>query len=692
MRPEILFPLFAPVDTLKGVGPRVAPLLSKLAGPIVRDVAFLRPHSLVRRTPADLSAAADGQVMTFEVTIDEIQKPRTSAQPLRIRVSDPTGFLTLVFFGRFGDQIAGRHPLGAKRIVSGKVEDDKFGRQMVHPDYMVAPEKRDEIPELEAIYPATEGLPPRRVRTFALEALERAPELPEWQDAAWLRQERFPAWREALTRLHNPETEADLSPTSPHLRRLAYDELLAQQLAMAQRKAERRKEPAGRIAAGEIAQKIRADLPFAFTGAQDRALAEIRADLAAGERMSRLIQGDVGSGKTVVAMCAMADVTAGGGQSALMAPTEILARQHYETISGPLTDHGVGVILLTGRDKGAGRAEKLRALASGAVKVAVGTHALFQDDVAFQQLQLAVIDEQHRFGVSERQRLQSKGQGVHMLAMSATPIPRTLELTMYGDLDVSRIDEKPPGRTPVATRAAPMTRVSEVEARLREAVGGGAQAFWICPLVSESELIDLKAAETRAQELKQTIGPSVGLIHGKMTPAAKDAVMAEFADGRLSVLVATTVVEVGVNVPNATIMVIEQAERFGLAQLHQLRGRVGRGRQESSCVLLYDPPLSETAQKRLDILRRTDDGFLIAETDLELRGGGDALGLKQSGFPDYVFADVLGPHRDLIAAAGDDARLIVGRDPTLTSERGKALQVLQELFDWKAGLGLRDAG
>ncbi|HZZ67015.1 MAG TPA: ATP-dependent DNA helicase RecG [Phenylobacterium sp.] len=692
MRPEILFPLFAPVDTLKGVGPRVAPLLNKLAGPIVRDVAFLRPHSLVRRTPAALSAAMDGQVMTFEVTIDEIQKPRSSTQPLRIRVSDPTGFLTLVFFGRFGDQIAGRHPIGAKRIVSGKVEDDKFGRQMVHPDYMVAPDKRDEIPELEAIYPATEGLPPRRVRTFALEALERAPEMPEWQDAAWLKQERFPAWREALARLHNPESEADLSPTSPHLRRLAYDELLAQQLAMAQRKAERRKEPAARIAAGDIAQKIRADLPFAFTGAQDRALAEIRADLAAGERMSRLIQGDVGSGKTVVAMCAMADVAAGDGQSALMAPTEILARQHYETISSPLTDHGVGVILLTGRDKGAGRAEKLRALASGAVKVAVGTHALFQDDVAFQQLQLAVIDEQHRFGVSERQRLQGKGQGVHMLAMSATPIPRTLELTMYGDLDVSRIDEKPPGRTPVATRAAPMTRVSEVEARLREAVGGGAQAFWICPLVSESELIDLKAAETRALELKETIGPSVGLIHGKMTPAAKDAVMAEFADGRLSVLVATTVVEVGVNVPNATIMVIEQAERFGLAQLHQLRGRVGRGRQESSCVLLYDPPLSETAQKRLDILRRTDDGFLIAETDLELRGGGDALGLKQSGFPDYVFADVLGPHRDLIAAAGDDARLIVGRDPNLTSDRGKALQVLQELFDWKAGLGLRDAG
>jgi ATP-dependent DNA helicase RecG len=633
----------------------------------------------------------DGEVMTFEVTVEEHQRPRAQSQPWRVRVSDPTGFMTLVFFGRFADQMESRHPVGARRIVSGKVGDDKFGRQMVHPDYMVDPAKASEIPELETIYPATEGLPPRRVRGFVLEALERAPALPEWQDAAWKAREHFPAWREALERLHAPESEADLSPLTPHYRRLAYDELLAHQLAMAQRKAERRREPAAKIPAGAVAEKVRADLPFAFTGAQARSLAEIRADLASGERMSRLIQGDVGSGKTVVAMCAMADVAAAGGQSALMAPTEILARQHFETISGPLADHGVGVVLLTGRDKGKPRAEKLRALAAGEAKVAVGTHALFQDDVAFQRLQLAVIDEQHRFGVAERQRLQAKGEAVHLIAMSATPIPRTLELTVYGDLDVSRIDEKPPGRTPVATRAVPMGRIAEVEARLRQATAEGAQAFWICPLVSESEVSDLAAAERRAADLTERIGPSVGLIHGRLPPAAKDAVMAEFAEGRLSVLVATTVVEVGVNVPNATIMVIEQAERFGLAQLHQLRGRVGRGRQESACVLLYDPPLSETAQKRLDILRRTDDGFLIAERDLELRGGGDALGLRQSGFPDYVFADPFA-HRDLIAAAGDDARLIINRDPELKSERGKGLRVLQELFDWKAGMALKDAG
>jgi ATP-dependent DNA helicase RecG len=689
MRPEILFPLYAPITSLKGVGARVAPLLEKLAGPMVRDVAFLKPHSVIRRRLSQMNIAAEGEVQTFEVTIEAYHRPRTSSQPWKVQTYDGTGFLTLTFFGGVGGSLEARHPVGSRRVVSGRVE--RFGSelQIAHPDYMLPPERAGEIPELEPVYPATAGLPPRTVRRLALEALARAPELPEWQDPAWRVRERFPAWREALERLHAPHSEADLSPQAAHMRRLAYDELLAHQLALAQRKADRRAEPAEAISPSTLGDAVRAALPFTFTGAQDRALADICRDLAAGERMSRLIQGDVGSGKTVVAMAAMADVAASGGQTALMAPTEILARQHYETLSKPLMDQGIGVILLTGRDKGAPRTEKLRALASGAVKVAVGTHALFQDDIVFDKLRLAVIDEQHRFGVAERQRLQAKGWATHLLAMSATPIPRTLELTVYGDLDVSRIEEKPPGRTPVATRAIPMTRVAEVEARLRTVVAEGAQAFWICPLVSESELVDLKAAETRARELRERIGPGVGLIHGKLPPAEKDAVMAEFAEGRLSVLVATTVVEVGVNVPNATIMVIEQAERFGLAQLHQLRGRVGRGSRESACVLLYDPPLSEIAQKRIDILRRTDDGFLIAETDLELRGGGDALGLRQSGFPDYVFADPFA-HRDLIAAAGDDARLIVARDPGLESERGKALRVLQELFDWRPGA--KDAG
>ncbi|HEY2708541.1 MAG TPA: ATP-dependent DNA helicase RecG [Caulobacteraceae bacterium] len=688
MRPESLFPLFAPVTVLKGVGPRVAPMLEKVAGPIVRDVLFLTPQNLVRRSPAKTIDGLHGEEQTFVVTIDSHQKPGRQGHPWKIRAFDDTGFITLVFFRTYGSTLEQAHPKGSVRVVSGKVERSDFDHtlQIVHPDYLMPADRAAEIPEVEAIYPATAGLASRAIRRFALEALDRAPVLPEWQDGAWIGRQRWPGWREALERLHHPSGEAELAPQSPARRRLAYDELFAHQLALAQRKAARRAEPARAIAASPLADRVEADLPFKLTGAQVRSLSEIRGDLASGDRMSRLVQGDVGSGKTVVAMLAMADVAAAGLQSALMAPTEILARQHFETLAAPLASHGIKAVLLTGRDKGAARGEKLASLAGGGAAVAVGTHALFQDDVAFHALALTVVDEQHRFGVNERARLQAKGEATHLIAMSATPIPRTLELTVFGDLDVSRIDQKPPGRTPVATRAAPMPRIGEVVERLRTAIAGGAQAFWICPLVSESEKADLAAAEARAAALRQVFGAKVGLVHGKLPGPAKDQVMAEFADGRLSVLVATTVVEVGVNVPAATIMVIEQAERFGLAQLHQLRGRVGRSRAESSCVLLYDPPLSDIAKQRLDILRRTDDGFAIAEKDLELRGGGDPLGLKQSGFPAYRLADPAA-HRDLIAVAADDARLILSRDPTLSSERGRAVAVLQELFDWRAGAG-----
>ena len=682
MRPEILFPLFAPVSALKGVGPKILPLVEKLAGPLVRDVLFLQPQGLIHRRLTDAAHAREGEVQTLKVRIEAHHPSPRPAVPWKIRAYDGTGFLTLVFFKGQSPHLQRQHPVGVERVVSGKVE--RFGGelQMAHPDYILPLERAQEIPEIEAVYPATAGLSSRVVRKLALEGLERAPELPEWLDGPFLAREKFPSWHEALTQLHHPRSEADLDPQAVFRRRLAYDELFAHQLAMAERKLSRRKQSALAVPDSDTARAVEAALPFALTRAQIRSLTEIRADLNAGERMSRLLQGDVGSGKTVVAMLAMADVAAAGLQSVLMAPTEILARQHYETLAGPLEAQGVGVVLLTGRDKGAGRAEKLKALASGHAAVAVGTHALFQDDVTYRDLALTVIDEQHRFGVADRRRLQDKGAAVHLLAMSATPIPRTLELTLYGDLDVSRLDEKPPGRTPVATRASPMPRLPEIVARLKAAVEAGAQAFWICPLVAESEVSDLVAAEHRALALRKVLGPRVGLIHGQLPNTEKDAVMAEFVDGALRVLVATTVVEVGVNVPNATIMVIEQAERFGLAQLHQLRGRVGRGTRESACLLLYDLPLGKTAEARIDILRQTDDGFLIAEKDLELRGGGDPLGLKQSGFPAYRLADPVA-HRDLIATAADDARLLLQKDPQLNGARGRAVQVLKALFDWK---------
>ncbi len=684
MRPESLFPLFAPLTSLKGVGPRVAPLLEKLAGPLVRDLLFTSPQRLLDRPTTTLSRATLGEVSTVRVRVDSHEKPVRPGAPWKIRTVDDGATLTLVYFKGHGPHLERQHPAGAQRAVSGLIERDAYGDalQIVHPDYVLPPDRADEIPTSEAIYPAAAGLPSRAVRRFALEALARAPDLEEWQDTPWLASQSWPTWRQALGRLHAPRVESELSLQTPHRRRLAYDELLAHQLALAERKRSRRAEPAPVIASGPLAAKAEHALPFRLTGAQSRALVDIRADFASGLRMTRLIQGDVGAGKTVVAMLAMMETAAAGLQSVMMAPTEILARQHFDTIAGPLAVQGVRSLLLTGRDKGAKRSEKLSRLANGAAAVAVGTHALFQDDVAFAALAFSVIDEQHRFGVSERARLQAKGRGSHFLAMSATPIPRTLELTVFGDLDVSRLDEKPPGRKPVVTRAAPMPRLAQVVDRLRVAVAAGAQAFWVCPLVAESEIVDVSAAEARAEALRAVFGISVGLVHGRLPVAEKDAVMAAFANGALSILVATTVVEVGVDVPAASIMIIEQAERFGLAQLHQLRGRVGRGASESSCVLLYDPPLSEVASRRLDILRRTDDGFEIAERDLELRGGGDPLGLRQSGFPAYRLADPAA-HRDLIAVAADDARLLLTIDQSLTSARGRAARTLQELFDWR---------
>lgn len=692
MRPPILFPLFAEVSTLKGVGQRTLPLVQKVAGPLVRDLVFLSPSGLIVRHSMKAATATEGEVGVFEVTIDRLFPPGRPGAPLKVRAGDDTGFVHLIWFGGSPQHIDRLLPRGERRLVSGKVERFNAEVQIVHPD-IVAADKADELAMSEPVYPATQGLTARQVRKLVQAALPAAPDLPEWQDPAWLARQKWPGWRAALDALHNPAAEPDLSPDAPARQRLAYDEFLAHQLALARRRRARQIAPAPIVTPGGASEQLLHALPFRLTGAQDQAIAEIRRDLASGQQMGRLLQGDVGSGKTAVAALALADAASSGFQSALMAPTEILARQHFEKLGPLLEAAGVTAVLLTGRDTNGQRREKLTALGSGQAQVAIGTHALFQDAVRFDRLALAVIDEQHRFGVGERQRLQAKGDprlgAVHLLTMSATPIPRTLELTQYGELEVSRLTEKPPGRTPVATAVLPLARIGEVAARLKTAVESGAQAYWICPLVAESEAIDLAAAEDRAADLRRLLNIEVGLAHGQMPGAERETVMADFADGRLPVLVATTVVEVGVDVPNASIMVIEHADRFGLAQLHQLRGRVGRGAKASACILLYGGQdgaqgrgLGETAKERLETLRRSEDGFLIAEEDFRLRGGGDPLGLKQSGFPAYRFADPI-RHRSLMLAAADDARLIMNRDPDLLSERGRAVQILEELFDWK---------
>jgi ATP-dependent DNA helicase RecG len=681
LRPEILFPLFAPVTALPGVGPRFGKLIERLAGPAVVDLLWHLPSGIIdRRLRPKIAEAPEGVIATITVTVDRHLKPHNPRQPYRVRCRDETGFLHLVYFHVKGDYLEKLLPVGARRVVSGRIEHFNDEIQITHPDHVVDAADAASLKPIEPVYGLTTGLPLRTVQKAIAAALARAPALPDWLEPSLQRQRQWPAWRDALNAAHAPESETDLEPQAPPRQRLAYDELLANQLAIALVRAHTKRLPGRSIkVAGMLRQKVLASLPFPLTNSQRQALAEIGGDMASNERMLRLLQGDVGSGKTVVALLAMLDAVEAGHQAALMAPTEILARQHFATLSKLGAAAGVEIALLTGREKGKARESLLARLAAGEIGIAVGTHALFQEEVEFRDLALAVIDEQHRFGVEQRIALSSKGRGVDILVMTATPIPRTLMLTSYGDLDASRLTEKPAGRRPVATRTIPLERLEEVVAAVRRALDRRAKIYWICPLVAESEQVDLAAADARASELKSLFGERVGLVHGRMKGAEKDRVMAGFAEGAIDLLVATTVIEVGVDVPDATVMVVEHAERFGLAQLHQLRGRIGRGDKPSTCLLLYAQPLNETAKARLRILRESDDGFRIAEEDLRLRGFGEVLGTRQSGMPELRLAD-LAAHGDLIAMARDDARLFLSRDPGLKSARGEALRILLYLF------------
>ena len=682
MRPEILFPLFAESTTLEGVGPKTAPHYEKLGVKRVVDALFLPPTGVVdRRLRDSVQGAVEGTVVTVKVTVGRHSPPGRKGAPYRITMKDKALDFILVFFHAHPEYLNRILPEGAERIVSGRIELYDGIAQMPHPDMIVDPAEEAAPDGFEPIYPATAGLNQKAIVKAVRSAVDRAPNLPEWQDAAWLAKREWPSWPDAIRSLHAPESAFDIEPEAPARQRLAYDELLSHQLALALVRARRRRQK-GRAYKGDgrLRAKVLGALPFALTGAQERAVQEIAADLAKPQRMLRLLQGDVGAGKTLVALLAMLVAVESGGQAALMAPTEILARQHLAGLEPLCAAAGVKVALLTGRDKGTGRADLLAQIAAGEIDIAVGTHALFQESVAFKDLRLAVVDEQHRFGVDQRNDLAEKGAGVDILVMSATPIPRTLSLASYGDMDISVLDEKPPGRQPIDTRMISLNRYDEVVDSLRRALAKGARAYWICPLVEESHVIDLAAAEDRARALRRALGDdAVALTHGRLKPAEKDAAMAAFKAGEKQVLVATTVVEVGVDVPEATIMVIEHAERFGLAQLHQLRGRVGRGAAESSCVLLYQGPLGEAARARLSVLRETEDGFKIAEEDLKLRGAGDLLGVRQAGLPKMRLAD-LTAHRDLLKVARDDARLIVSQDPTLTTERGEALRILLYLM------------
>ena len=681
MRPLSLTPLFAQTTSLPGIGPRLGKLVDKLVGPQVVDLLWHLPFAIIdRRHAPEVGGARPGEIATITVTVGEHIVPRSRQQPYRVWCHDETGRLCLTYFNGREDYLKTLLPPGEVRVVSGRLELYQGEVQMTHPDHVVPLEQREQILRVEPVYGLTAGLTQRPMQKAVAAAVERAPQLPEWQDAAYLKRNGWPSWRDALARAHAPAEEEDLSPAHPARARLAFDELLASQLAIALVRHHNRT-IAGRITQGDgrLRAKALASLPFELTGSQKTAIGEIEADLGKAERMIRLLQGDVGSGQTLVALLAMRVCVEAGAQAALMAPTELLARQHHATIAPLAQAAGVRLALLTGRDGQKAKRETLAGLADGSIDLVVGTHALVQEDVEFADLAMAVVDEQHRFGVHQRMALSSKGHAVDLLVMTATPIPRTLMLAAYGDLDVSKLTEKPAGRQPVDTRTLPLERIAEVAEAVGRQVASGGRVYWVAPLIEESEEIDLANVEERFRLLSGRFPGKVGLLHGRLKTAEREATMAAFSDGRLSILVATTVIEVGVDVPAATVMVIEHAERFGLAQLHQLRGRVGRGSAKSTCLLLYAQPLGETATARLSIMRETEDGFRIAEEDLRLRGAGELLGTRQSGLPDMRLADFVA-HAELLAAARDDARLIVERDPDLQSERGAALRALLYLF------------
>ncbi|MGN7804026.1 ATP-dependent DNA helicase RecG [Ensifer sp. 22521] len=689
MRPALLDPLFSPLDTLPGIGPKIGELYAKLLGRetiedcCVVDLVFHAPHSLIdRRQQPGIAHAPQGVIVTITGRVDRHQPPPRGKPnlPYRVFLHDESGELALTYFRVKGNWLEKSLPVDETVIVSGKVDWFNGRPSMVHPDYTVRASEAENLPLVEPVYGLTAGLSPRTLRKSIEAAVARVPEMPEWGDDALLAKQGFASAAESFRALHDPRDATDIDPQAPARRRLAYDEFLAGQLSLALVRQRLRKVAGIPVnATGALSRPVIDALPFSLTASQSTAIADILKDMAGTERMLRLLQGDVGSGKTMVALMAMLAAVESGGQAVLMAPTEILARQHHATLARMAAPAGITIDVLTGRTKGKERDAILDRIASGETRMVIGTHALFQDTVNYKELTLAVVDEQHRFGVHQRLRLTAKGISPHMLVMTATPIPRTLVLAAFGDMDVSKLTEKPAGRKPIQTVTIPTERTGDIVDRLDAALREGKKAYWICPLVEESEAVDVMSAEERYEGLAKRFGNTVGLVHGRMNGAEKDAVMLAFKNGEIRLLVATTVVEVGVDVPDATIMVIEHAERFGLAQLHQLRGRVGRSDEASTCILLYKGPLSENGRSRLSILRDSEDGFLIAEEDLKLRGEGELLGTRQSGTPGFRIAS-LEAHGDLLEIARKDAAYVIERDPDLTSERGEALRTLLYLY------------
>ena len=693
-RPQILFPLFGQLTQFSGIGPKIALNLSKLDINSPRDLLFNLPYSLLTRNKVDtVFGKANNDIVIVEITVDEHVENLQKNRPYKINVSDAKTSFQLVFFHSNKNWLRDLFPIGDKVLISGKLEYFEGRAQITHPDYVLKPGDEVQVPLVEPLYSLSAGITQKTISKAARQALKLVPGLNEWISPSIINKYAWPSWVEALQDSHLPKNINQINSDSINRLRLAYDELLAHQLTLAiARENYRKSKGIKNIGNGILSSKVIKLLPFDLTNAQIRVIDEIRDDMSQPFRMNRLLQGDVGSGKTLIAFLCMLSAIEAGGQAVIMAPTEILTKQHEDTLKPLAAKAGIILESLSGRDKGKERKFKIEAIAAGKIQIIIGTHAVFQESIKYNDLRLAIIDEQHRFGVRQRMDLGNKGNAVDILVMTATPIPRSLALTNYGDMELSELDEKPIGRKPINTVMVSSSRIFEVIERLKAAIKTGNQIYWVCPLVEDSEFLELTSAEDRANKLSKVLGrDNVGLVHGKMPAEEKDKVMLDFINNKIKILVATTVIEVGVDVPNATIIVIEHSERFGLSQLHQLRGRVGRGSDASTCLMLYKPPLGKTAKKRLEAIRETNDGFKIANVDLKLRGAGDVLGVAQSGLPKFRIANIE-VHSNLMELAKDEARLVMAKDPTLTSPQGKALRNLLYIMGADQSIKLLSVG
>lgn len=688
IRPDLI--LFEPLAKRLKLSPYHRGILARISIVTVKDLLFHLPNTVHSRRffesiqdlktfysdAANLSVKAGfiGEVVVHETA-------RVNHIPTRVIVKDASGGMEVVFFHIKPSYLLTKLPVGRRFAFGGSINTYLGRIHMVQPEVILDPIQKSQLEGNDRIYGLTKGLSQNFFRKVMPVILDAIPNVPEW-DEHTTQENQWPSWSDAIKSLHTANSDMDLIPSTPARLRLAYDELLAHQLSMILVKnAYHRAAGIPKTAEGTLVKKAMDLIPFQLTNAQIMALNQTLDDLKSGHQMHRLIQGDVGSGKTIVALLAMLQTVESGFQATLLAPTDILARQHFASIKPLCEKLGIEIRLFTGRDKTKERRINNDDLQSGAIHIAVGTHALIQETIQFKHLGLAVIDEQHKFGVAQRAALSEKGNFIDTLFMSATPIPRTILLARYGDLDVSIIDEKPPGRKDIKTLVMPSAKEAELIASLDRSINTGNQIYWVCPLIEESDVLNLTASEDRFKQLCDALPHRrIGMVHGRMKGSDKDAVMMEFKQGNWDILVATTVIEVGVDVPRATIMVIEHAERFGLAQLHQLRGRIGRNDQESTCILLYAPNPTNIAQARLTIMRETNDGFKIAEEDLKLRGGGEIASTRQSGFPDYIFADPM-QHKNLMETAYSSATELLKKNPDLLGNKGDAIRLLLKLYN-----------